>query len=277
MLKGVLILVLGVISSIFSGWSIQQHLLYCPDPMIIDDVRLYAEQSGLQLWPEDGAAYRGLVSSRGPADHKGTVIVFHGNAGAAVHRAYYTAALGMRGYRVVLAEYPGYGGRSGELSEKSFVADARLTAKLARKDFGGPLFIWGESMGCGVASALASDRDLGARGVVMLTPWDTLLNEAKAKFPWLPVKLLMRDKYDNVANLAGCDGPVAVIMAKRDEIIPNRLTRRLYESLSQPKQLWVFEKAGHNDWPTDPGNGWWDEVMEFVNSRGTDDRASDNP
>ena len=80
----------------------------------------------------------------------------------------------------------------------------------------------------------------------MLTPWDSLPNEGKAKIPWLPVGFLLRDRYDNAANLARYKGPVAVIMSGRDEVISNRLTERLYASLSQPKRLWVFENAGHS-------------------------------
>ena len=61
----------------------------------------------------------------------------------------------------------------------------------------------------------------------MLTPWDSLLNEARAKVPWFPVKLILNDTYDNVANLVTYKRPVAVIMARRDDVIPNRLTERL--------------------------------------------------
>jgi hypothetical protein len=153
------------------------------------------------------------------------------------------------------------------LSEKSFIADARRTVALARKAFGGPVYLWGESMGCGVASALADDQETQPDGVVMLTPWDSLLNVAKAMFPWLPVRFLLADVYDNVANLARFKGPVAVIMSARDEIIPTRLTEHLYTSLTQPKKLWIFENAGHNDWPSGPELGWWDEVMIFLNSQ----------
>jgi uncharacterized protein len=217
------------------------------------------------MWPEQGAAYQGIVSKKGPANFKGTVMIFHGNAGSAISRRYYIAALETRGFRVILAEYPGYGARSGELSEKNFVSDARRAALRAKKNFGAPLYVWGESMGCGVASALAVDPELRPQGVVMLTPWDSLLNEAKAKLPWLPVRFLMRDTYDNVANLAHYKGPVAVIMSKQDEVIPNRLTENLFESLSYPKRLWVFENAGHNDWPNRPDLAWWDEVMDFLN------------
>ncbi|HSR13841.1 MAG TPA: alpha/beta fold hydrolase [Thermodesulfobacteriota bacterium] len=258
------ILAVGAGFVILSGCNFQNRFLYHPGEETIADVRQYAAENHLQMWPDSNPGYRGIVSQKGPAFFKGTVIVFHGNAGPAASRKHYFAPLEDRGYRVVLAEYPGYGGRSGEMSENSFVYDARQTAARARQEFGGPLYVWGESLGCGIASGVATDETIRPKGVVMLTPWDSLRNEAKAKFPWLPVSLFLSDKYDNVVNLAKYRGPVAVIMAGKDEVIPNRLTKRLYDSLSRPKRMWLFENAGHNNWPADPALGWWDEVMKFV-------------
>jgi pimeloyl-ACP methyl ester carboxylesterase len=229
-------------------------------------VQRYASGIGLQLWPEDSPSYRGLVSRKGPAESKGTVVVFHGNAGPAVFRDYYIKSLENRGYRVVLAEYPGYGGRPGELTEESLVADARSTAREAKRAFGPPCILWGESMGCGVAAALAADHSIMPKGVVLITPWDSLLNVAKAKVPILPVGIVVHDKYDNITNLTGYSGPVAVVMAGRDRVIPKKTTLNLYNSLSQPKRIWIFNDAGHNNWPTGQDLIWWDEVLDFINS-----------
>ncbi len=258
--------VLGVISVLLSGCNLEGHLIYYPGEVSIGEIHQYAADNDLQMWPAQDETYQGIVSRKEATGSKGIVVVFHGNGAPAVFRTCYIAALEARGYRVVLAEYPGYGGRPGELSEKSLVADARRTALRAVQDFGGPLYVWGESMGCGIASALAGDPELQPRGVVMLTPWDSLPNEGKAKIPWLPVGFLLRDRYNNAANLARYKGPVAVIMSGRDEVISNRLTERLYASLSQPKRLWVFENAGHSNWADGPELAWWDEVMGFLNS-----------
>jgi hypothetical protein len=77
---------------------------------------------------------------------------------------------------------------------------------------------------------------------------------------------MLKDSYDNVANLAKYRGPVAVVMAGQDEIISNRLTQRLYDALRQPKRLWTFPKAGHNSWPSGPDEPWWGEMMNFLES-----------
>jgi len=254
---------LGFVLTLLCGCD-GRGTLYHPGAEKFADIRQYAAVAGLEMWPTGNEDYRAVVSRKGPKNSKGTVVVFHGNGGPAVFRAYYIDALERRGYRVVLAEYPAYGGRGGELGEAGFVADARSTALRAKEAFGGPLFLLGESLGCGVAAALACDDKLRPRGVFLITPWDTLANEAGATFPWLPVRIFLADRYDSVANLACYKGPVAVIMAGRDEIVPNRLTDNLYKALPGPKRMWTFPNAGHNDWPSGPELAWWTEVMDFI-------------
>ncbi len=200
-----------------------------------------------------------------PGPCKGTVIVFHGNGGAAADRGFYLDALGARGYRVILAEYPRYGGRKGELGEKAFVADGIETVRLAFEEYGGPLYILGESLGCGVAAAVAGKASVKIDGIVLITPWDTFESVAKSKFPFLPVRLLLKDKYDSIKNLHSFKGKIAVVGAGRDEIIPIRHAENLFNSLpGSGKKMWTIEGAGHNDWYTYTNSSWWEEIISFV-------------
>jgi pimeloyl-ACP methyl ester carboxylesterase len=197
---------------------LQRRLLYHPTFNLLSASDL--QTLGLQYWPVSGAVYRGFLNTRFNAPVRGTVMVFHGNAGAASDRLYYTRALALLGYRVLLMEYPGYGGRAGKRSEASFIADAKQSIAIAHRRLGAPLFLWGESLGAGVVAALAADSTLPIAGVVLITPWDSLTRLAQRIYWFLPVGWLLRDRYDSVHNLQAYDKPVAVIFAKRDEIIP---------------------------------------------------------
>jgi alpha-beta hydrolase superfamily lysophospholipase len=219
---------------------------------------------GLRFWPDDPNAYRGFVGAQPPQKIRATLIAFHGNAGSAWHRDYFIHALEPLGFRVVLAEYPGYGGRQGEINEAAFVRDAGVTIELARAEFGDPVFLLGESMGCGVAAAAAASPDMAIAGLILVTPWDSLPDLAQSLYWYLPARLLTRDRYDSVHNLRAFDKPVAMAIAKADEVIPNKHSLRLYESLQTAKRLWQFDGAGHNSWPTRPEASWWREVMDFV-------------
>ena len=248
----------------------QKRLLYFPDPAPPSAANLQPTYGpALAVWPAaSGPAFRGYVSANSleSAPTRGTVVVFHGNAGSARDRHYYLAALERRSYRVVLAEYPGYGGRAGELGESSFVADGQETARRALAEFGGPLWLWGESLGAGVAAAVAADRTLPVAGVALITPWDNLPDLAQALYGYLPARWLVRDRYDNGANLSQYPGPVAILIAEQDEIIPAQHSQRLYERLREPKRRWVFPHAGHNSWPAHSTAAWWDEVLDWLNA-----------
>ncbi len=240
----------------------QRRLLYLPD--VQKPLERDVHAVGLRFWPSANGTYRGFISAASLDKAKGTVIVFHGNAGAARERSDYVRALEPLGYRVILAEYPGYGGRPGRHSENAFVSGARKTIQLAYEDFGQPVFLWGESMGCGIVAAVVADSPVPVAAVILLMPWDTLPRLAQTLYWYLPARWLVRDQYDSIRNLKSFEGRVALLLAEQDEIIPVRHSLRLYESLSASKRLWIFKGAGHNSWPANPAETWWREVMDFV-------------
>ena len=124
----------------------QRKMIYFPDQYSIEYQQQLADQSNLELWPSTDN-YLGLISKTSKTTGKGTVIVFHSNAGSATDRTYYPDALEKLGYRVVLAEYQGYAARKESPSESALISDGIQIAKQALNDFGGPLFLWGESLG----------------------------------------------------------------------------------------------------------------------------------
>jgi pimeloyl-ACP methyl ester carboxylesterase len=255
-------LLLLTLSSL-GGCDMQNRLLYFPGSIAPSEAELKGRN--LSLWQTSQGEYRGVVAANDSAGAKGTIVVFHGNAGIAADRSYYLNDLGALGYYVILAEYPAYGGRRGEVGEKTFVRDACETVRIAAERYPGPIFLLGESLGCGVAAAVAAKTKVKIRGILLITPWDTLASIAAEKFPFLPVRLFLTDKYDNIANLRSFRGRIAVVGAESDEVIPIRHARKLYDSLSKVScRMWVVAGAGHNDWTMRVDSGWWKEIMEFI-------------
>lgn len=213
---------------IFQGCNIQNNYLYFPSSYVPSKETLKA--SHINPWPTSPQDYRGFLSVNEIRPAKGTVIIFHGNAGTAADRTFYVKELAPLGYRVILAEYPKYGSRKGELGEKAFAIDANETVRLAFEQFGGPVFLLGESLGCGVAAAVAKETSVKKDGIILITPWDTLASVAQSKSPFFPVRLFLTDEYDNIRNLKSFKGRIAVVGAGRDEIIPVRHANDLYHS-----------------------------------------------
>ena len=247
----------------------QRKLLYHPDTYASDLLAKEAAAEGLHPWP-DRAGYRGLLAEPRTAPARGTILHLHGNAGSALDWSDLRLVTRPLGYRLILLEYPGYGARSGGPGEKTLASDAAESIRLARAQFGAPLFLFGESLGSGVAAAAVAATGREIDGVLLATPWDDLPHVAQAIFWFLPVKWLVRDRWDSVRNLAGYAGPVVVVMAGRDELIPNRCTERLFASLGGSKQMQRLDLATHNTWRDHTAEAWWQEVMGFLHGGASD-------
>lgn len=251
----------------------QDRLLYYPEAASVDQLLAAAGPSPASAWPAGGELRGLLLEPAAPA--RGSVLVFHGNAGHAGHRGFYAEMLLPLGLRVLLVEYPGYGPRAGELGEASLVADAVVTIELAQRRFG-PLILLGESLGAGVAAA-ASERlgHAGIAGLLLITPWNALAEVAAHHYPWLPhpaIAALLRDRYDSVAHLAGYRGPAVVVVAERDRIVPAAFGRALFDRLAAEKTLRVVGGADHNDWAERTDAAWWRQTLSPLLAAGRSDQ-----
>jgi len=245
------------------GCKMQNKFLYFPSSEL-PAAKLLASEN-MKLWQKTSADYRGLIADHDAPAPNGTIVLFHGNGGTAFDRGFYLKPLMELGFRVILAEYPKYGGRPGKVGEKPFVADGLETVRLASEQYGEPLYLLGESLGCGVAAAIAKKASVPIAGIVLITPWDTLAAVAKSHFPFLPVSLLLTDKYDTIGNLQSFKGKISVVGSERDEILPIKHAHNLYQSLPEgKKQMWVIKGAGHNDWPFYANASLWKAMTDFV-------------
>lgn len=239
---------------------IQDRLLYYPERQSLAAAVADARRGGFAPWPAESAFFGWIKEPPGVA--RATVVLFHGNAGHAGHRQWYGDLLVSLDLRLILAEYPGYGPRDGVPGEAALVADAAEILKRVRAQFPGPLLLAGESLGAGVAAAVAVQGDAAA--LLLITPWDRLDQVARHHYPWLPVGLLLRDRYDSVAHLSRYRGRTAVIVAADDDIVPAQGSRALFESLGSAKRLWSIPAAGHNDWMMHVDAAWWRAVVAFL-------------
>ena len=239
-------------------WLLQERMLYYPESASVEQL------SGrlLRAWPSV-QDFRGLVAEPAAAV-RATAVVLHGNAGHVGDRAYYAQALAPLGLRVVLAEYPGYGPRPGQPGEESLVADAVETISQARREFGAPLLLVGESLGAGVAAAAAARQRDAVDALLLITPWDRLASVAAFHYPLLPVNALLRDRYESTQHLAAIGRPVAVVVAEHDSVVPSRFGKALFDGLGEPKRLFVVAASDHNDWLFQVDTDWWREVVDFA-------------
>jgi pimeloyl-ACP methyl ester carboxylesterase len=239
---------------------LQRRLIYLPTRLTPPVADAAARTRGALPWRDPAGQIIGWQWPA-PAPSAGAVLVVHGNAGSALDRAYLADPIRRAGAMdVFVLEYPGYGPRAGAPTERSILAaaDEAFEALSARR----PVFVVGESLGAGAATHLT--RRFGARvsGVLLFAPFNNLQSVAQQIIPFVPIKLLLRDRFDPSSWLAGYPGPVAIVLAESDEVIPARFGRQLYDGYTGIKQLQVIPDAGHNDIPSQPIE-WWRRVFEF--------------
>jgi len=192
------------------------------------------------------------------------VLHFHGNAGNVSHRVPLYARLVELGLSVLAVDYRGYGRSGGRPSESGLYRDGlaawdEVTGKLDVPAQG--VIVAGRSLGSAIAAAIAGGR--ACRGVVLETPFTSVLDLARAHYPLLPVGRLLRSRYDTLGAVASVRSPTLVIEARNDEIIPRRLTDRLYNAVPTPAGR-VRLAGGHNDFDHVSARGYHDAWEGFL-------------
>ena len=245
--------------------ALQRQLIYFPSKAPADVLSELASRMGLQTWRDNAGEAIGWKSPGDP-NARYRMLVFHGNAGYALNRDYFVTGLRARGsqWDVFLFEYPGYGARKGTPSEVNFKATATQALEALLAIDSRPVFITGESLGSGVASFLASTFPNEVAGLLLVTPFSSLADVAAHHYPFLPVRILLSERYESREALSHYGGPVAFLLAGRDEVVTSELGQQLYDSYSGPKWLHVEAHAGHNTLPYNPGAPWWGKVSSFL-------------
>ena len=240
----------------------QNRLLYYPSRDTEKALLKQASIEGLQPWKNAQGEIVGWHLPKPNAKRR--LVVFHGNAGYALHRSYYADGFSGHDFDVYLFEYPGYGARPGSPGKEVFLSSGRAAVDQLLSTDSRPLYLLGESIGSGTACALAAARPDKIAGLVLVVPFSRLVEVAKWHFPYLPVGLLLRDRYDNIASLEKYHGPVAMVVAERDEVVSPEQGRKLHAAYAGPKLLISLPKCGHNNFPTHTSEDWWRTVTQFL-------------
>ena len=159
----------------------------------------------------------------------------------------------------LLVDYRGYGASGGSPSEKALVEDAlRWYDELASQYQ--KIYVFGRSLGSGVAVQVAASRPIA--GVILVAPFDSLVEVGKRYYPFLPVNWMLRHRFDSAALAPKIDSPLLCIVATADEIIPAEHSKRLYEAWRGEKRWVALEGAGHNS--TDNAANYWTSIAAFL-------------
>lgn len=248
MLRVFLLAYLGVVLLFYFG---QAWLVFRPDAdreYRVDPGHFGLEFSTVRLTTSDGEMLLGWhVPPPKEQEARGIVILFPGNAGNIGHRIAYIQMFRSLGLATLAIDYRGYGRSSGSPSEAGTYRDADAAWTFARRTLGFPTqrtILFGESLGGGVATALAAAQRPGA--LVLASTFTSVPDLGAEYYPLLPIRALARIQYDNLALIRNVETPVLVIHSRDDEIIPFTHGERLYAAARTPKRM-IEIAGGHNE------------------------------
>ena len=224
----------------------QRSLMYFPNTETPDLVLAgYSDMAVVTTSTEDGLELFGWYKAALPGQP--TIVYFHGNAGNLFNHSRIARPLIEAGYGVLLVEYRGYGGNAGSPTEDGLYADGRAAIEflkaqgLAEKD----MVLFGQSLGTGIAVKMAAEIEV--RALILQSPYTSIADVAQSIYWYMPVKLLVKDRFDSQSIIGGITTPVLIFYGEEDRIIPAKFSIALYGAANEPKSLESIANAGHND------------------------------
>jgi uncharacterized protein len=177
------------------------------------------------------------------------ILIFHGNGGALAGRAMLYKGIAGKDFGILAVGYPGYGGNPGTPSEQSLygAAQANYDWLIAKGYKPEQIIIAGQSLGTGVAIWLAHTHP--AAGLLLQSPYTSMVEMAARQMPFAPAQLLLKDRYDSLSRIGQIKMPVAWIHGRDDSLIPLAMAKRLFDEANAPKCSHIIPGAGHNDMP----------------------------
>jgi fermentation-respiration switch protein FrsA (DUF1100 family) len=246
-----LLIVLGVAAALGTLYVKQRSLLYFPSRIVGTPAEAgLGSAEVVSLKTRDGETLSGWYL-KGRNDK--IIVYFHGNGGNIANRPYRLKDLNDRGFSVLAIDYRGYGASTGTPTETGLHMDADAAYDLAiAKGFSGErILLFGESLGSGVALELATRRPVA--GIILDSPYSSVVDVAAARYPFLPVRLLMQDQFRSDLWIKMTKVPVLIMHGTDDIVIPIVFARKLV-SLGGPNVSYIEVPGG--------GHLAWDDVSD---------------
>jgi uncharacterized protein len=269
-MRAALIVSTIIVVLVVAVWGLQRRLIYLPSGSVGSPVAAgLAGARDVVLETSDGLKLGAWFVPAAAPSRGVAVLVANGNAGNRAGRAPLARALSEQGLAVLLFDYRGYGGNPGHPSERGLARDVRAAHRFLVHDAGVPgdrLIYYGESLGAAVVVELATEHP--PAGLLLRSPFVDLAAVGQAHVPFLPVRLLLRDRFPLVDQLAAVKSPLTVVYGTRDSIVPPAHSRAVADAAPVLRQLVVVDGADHNDSVLLDGNQLINAVVTLADHAG---------
>ena len=174
-----------------------------------------------------------------------TLLFLHGNAGSLENRIHKINHFKDMNINFLIIAWRGFSGNKGKPTEKGLYEDARsavrwLESKGIKEN---DIIIYGESLGTGVACEIAQNKNFA--GIILESPFTSMIDAGKDKYPYLPVRFLLKDKYESDKKIRNINSPILIMHGKVDNIVPFHMGKKMYELAKKPKFSYFSEYDDH--------------------------------
>ena len=222
----------------------QRNLLYHPNENNYSEDKISVEIKKVKILTSDNIELVGWYHEKNLKSYK-TLIYFHGNAGSLENRIHKLNHFQDMNINFLIIAWRGFSGNNGKPSEEGLYLDGNsainwlIKEGVAEKN----LILYGESLGTGVAIQLAQNRNFG--GVILETPFTSMVDAAKIFYPYIPVNLLLKDKFENYKKVKNINSPILVMHGEIDQIVPFSMGKKIYEIANEPKYSYFTKYDNH--------------------------------
>ena len=174
-----------------------------------------------------------------------TILLFHGNAGNLFNRVYKLNELNKLDLNILIISWRGFSGNKGKPTEKNLYHDAEEAVKWlnSRGVNNKNIILYGESLGTGVAAEIGKRKVFG--GIILESPFTSVTKAAKIYYPYLPVNIILKDRYDTIEKIRSITAPILIMHGKQDNIVPQKMGLELFEKANEPKFNYFPENDDH--------------------------------
>lgn len=227
-----------------AAWVLQRSLVFVPDTSPVEAPDGVDE---VTLTTSDGLELTAWLLEPESVDRDTAVVYAPGNGGNRAGRLGIGRALADEGFTVLLVDYRGYGGNPGTPSEEGLAKDATAAVEVLRNEgFRADRTLYlGESIGTGVVARLQAD--LPPAAMLLRSPFTSFVDVGSHHYPFLPVGLLMRDRFPVEEHVSSSEVPVTVVYGTDDEVVPSEQSARVADTAGNLEEEVVLDGVGHND------------------------------
>ena len=222
----------------------QRNLLYHPSENNYQNDEIKFEYEEVNIEVENEIKLKSWLINKDLKNLK-TLLIFHGNAGDLSNRIYKLNELNKLEINILLISWRGFSGNKGSPTEKNLYKDAEAAIKwLNKKNVNNnQIILYGESLGTGIAVEMAKKNDFNS--IILESPFTSIENSAKIYYPYLPVKYLLKDRYDTISKIKMVESPIMIMHGEKDDVVPFSMGKELFEKANSPKQSYFTPDDDH--------------------------------